>query len=91
MLGIPNLSFSEDQISHADWYGLDPLIVDRSRFSLRPASDVSGAKFSILRVGKTTYGSRIASMPKARLYGDSLVGVFGVVHRAHRTIGSSST
>ncbi|RZS13041.1 hypothetical protein BHM03_00044559 [Ensete ventricosum] len=39
----------------------------RSRFSLRLASDVSGVKFSILRVGKTTYGSRIASMPKARL------------------------
>ncbi|RRT69643.1 hypothetical protein B296_00036604 [Ensete ventricosum] len=37
------------------------------RFSLRPAFDTSDAKFSILKVVKTTSGGRTTSVPKARL------------------------
>ncbi|RZS04900.1 hypothetical protein BHM03_00035296 [Ensete ventricosum] len=62
-----------------------------SRFSLRPTSDTSGVKLSILSIGKITSGGRTTSVPKARLLGDSPVGVFSVVHRAHRMLGSSST
>ncbi|RWV85671.1 hypothetical protein BHE74_00028010 [Ensete ventricosum] len=50
-----DLDFPEDQVSHADW------------FSLRPAYDASGVKFSILKVGKTTLGGKMVLVPKARL------------------------
>ncbi|RZS16971.1 hypothetical protein BHM03_00049057 [Ensete ventricosum] len=39
----------------------------RLRFSLRLDFDASGVKFSILRVGKTTWGDRMASVLKAKL------------------------
>ncbi|RZS09239.1 hypothetical protein BHM03_00040299 [Ensete ventricosum] len=46
------------------------------RFSLRPASDALEVKFLIFSVEKITSGGRTASVRKARLLGDSPVGVF---------------